>query len=110
MPTTKRGKLQVIVCQVDWTGYVDTLWPVNFSSKAGVNLFSLTCNFLQGNKSASDHGNNIMVNTLTGNIILDCQIKTCDGWAAGVDFLCKANIRGQYLLQPYLRIISLPSC
>ena len=32
-----------------------------------------------------------MVNTLTGNIILDCQIKTRDGWVAGVDFLWDSN-------------------
>ena len=32
-----------------------------------------------------------MVNTPTGNIILDCQIKTHDGWVTGVNFLCKAN-------------------
>ena len=31
-----------------------------------------------------------MVNTSTGNIILDCRIKTHDGWVAGVDFFCKA--------------------
>ena len=32
-----------------------------------------------------------MVNTPTGDIILDCQIKTHNGWVAGVDFLCKTN-------------------
>ena len=28
-----------------------------------------------------------MLNTSTSIIILDCQIKTCDRWVAGVDFL-----------------------
>ena len=32
-----------------------------------------------------------MVNTTCGNIILDCQIKTHNGWVAKVDFLCKTN-------------------
>ena len=32
-----------------------------------------------------------MVNTLTGNIILDCRIKTHDGWVAGVNFLRDSN-------------------
>ena len=32
-----------------------------------------------------------MVNTLTGNIILDCQIKTSDSWVAGLDFLWDSN-------------------
>ena len=32
-----------------------------------------------------------MVNTPIGNIVLDCQIKTHDGWVAKVDFHCKTN-------------------
>ena len=42
----------------------------------------LTCNLLQGNKISSEQWNNIMVNSSYGNIILDCWIKTCDGWVA----------------------------
>ena len=30
-------------------------------------------------------------NTSNDDIILDCQIKTCDGWVAGVDFLWASN-------------------
>ena len=91
MPATKKGKLQVKVCQVDGTEWVHTLWPVKFCPKAGANLLSLTCELSQGNKLASDHQSNIMVNTPTGNIILDCFIKTCNGRVAGVNFLHEAN-------------------
>ena len=35
---------------------------------------------------SSDDANNIVVITPIGNIILDCQIKTHDGWVAGVNF------------------------
>ena len=46
---------------------------------------------LTGQQDCKDHCNNIMVNTSTGDIVLDCQIKTCNGWVAEVDFLDKAN-------------------
>ena len=91
MPAKKKGKLQVKVCQVGGTEKVYTLWPVKICPKGGANLFSLMCKLLQGNKISGDHQNNIIVNTLTGNIILDCQIKTCNGWVAGVDFLQDSN-------------------
>ena len=55
MPAMKKGKLHVNVHQVDGTEQVHTLWPVKFCFKAGANLFSLTCEFLQGNKISSDH-------------------------------------------------------
>ena len=61
--------------------------------KAGANLFSLTCKLLQGNKFSSNHWNNIVVNPSYGNIILDHQIKTCDGWVAGVPFLQETSQR-----------------
>ena len=72
MPATKMGKLQVKVLQVNGTEWIHTIWPVKFCPKAGANLFSLTCKLLQENKIASVHQNNILVNTLTGNTILDC--------------------------------------
>ena len=37
------------------TYQVHTLWPVKFCPKAGANLFSLTCELLQGNKIPSDY-------------------------------------------------------
>ena len=46
---------------------------------------------LTGNKISSNQLNNIMINTPTGNIRLDHQIKTCNGWVAGVDFLWASN-------------------
>ena len=76
---------------VDGTEHVHTLFPVKFCPKAGGNLFSLTCKLLQGNKVSSDHQNNIVVYTPTGNVILDCLIKTRDDWVAGVDFLQDFN-------------------
>ena len=87
----KKGKLQVKVQQVNRTEQVHTLQPVKFCPKAGANLFSLTCELLQGNEISSYNQNNIMVNTPTGDIILDCQIKTCNSWVAGVDFLRDSN-------------------
>ena len=54
---------------------------------AGTNLYSLTCDFLQENKLSSNHQINIVVKSSKGHIILDCQIKTHDGWVALVKFL-----------------------
>ena len=76
---TKKGKLRVKVWQVDGTEQVHILWPVKCCPKV--------CELLQGNKISSDHQNNIVVKTPTGNIILDHQIKTHDSWVAKVDFL-----------------------
>ena len=39
----------------------------------------------------SDHQNNIMVESTNSDIILDCQIKTHDGWAARVKFLYETS-------------------
>ena len=89
MSATKRGNLLVKVRQVNITEQVNTLWSVKFCPKVGVNLLSLKCKLLQGNKISSDH--NIVGNTLTSDIILDHQIKTCDGWVAGVNILQDNN-------------------
>ena len=72
MPATKKGKPQVTVSQVHGEEQVNTLWPVKFCPSAGANLFSLTCELSQGNKISSDEWNNIVINTPSGNIILDC--------------------------------------
>ena len=87
LPATKKGKLWVKVRQVNGTEHVHTIWPVKFCPKAGVNLFYLLWELLQGSKISSDHQNNIVVNTATGNIILDCQIKIHDCWVTGAHFL-----------------------
>ena len=91
MPATKKSKLQVKVRQVNRAEQVHTLWPVKFCPKAGANLLSLMCELLQGNKISTDHLNNIVITTPSGNIILDCWIKTCDSWVAGVDFKQASN-------------------
>ena len=72
MPVMKKGKLQVKVYQVNGDEQVHTLWPVTFCPSAGANLFSLTCKLSQGNKISSNELNNIIINTPSGNIILDC--------------------------------------
>ena len=87
MFATKKGKLQVTVRQVHGEEQVHTLWPVKFCPSAGMNLFSLTCKLSWGNKISSNEFNNIIINTLSGDIILDRRIKTRDGWVTGVDFL-----------------------
>ena len=55
--------------------------------KTDVNLYSLMCKFLQGNKMKSDHNDKIMVHSRDSNIILDCCIKIHDSWIARVEFL-----------------------
>ena len=87
MPATKKGKLCINVCQVDGPELVHTLWPLKYCPKAGANLLSLRCKLSQENKISSNHQNNIVVNTTYGNIILDRQVKTCDGWIITVNFL-----------------------
>ena len=51
---------------------------MKYFTKAGANLYSLTCELSQGNKMTSDHYNNIMVQSSKGNIILYYCIKTHD--------------------------------
>ena len=87
MPTTKKGKLQVIVCQVNGEVQVHTLWSVKFSPTTGANLFSLMCELLHVNKILSNHFINIVINTPSGDIVLDCRIKTHNGWVAKVNFI-----------------------
>ena len=53
--------------KVDETEQVHTLWPMEFCLKAGANLFSLTCELLQG-KITSDHQNNIVVKSMDGDM------------------------------------------
>ena len=72
MSTMKKGKLQVNVWHVNWTEWICTLWSRKFCPKAGVNLFSLTYKFLQEKHTSSNHGNNIIVSSTKGDIILDC--------------------------------------
>ena len=56
-----------------------------------MNLISLTSKLLQGNKISTDHQNNIVVSTTFGNNVLDCQIKTPNGWVTRVKVLQETN-------------------
>ena len=76
---------------VDGTEWVYTIWPMRLCPKAGVNLFSLTCELLQGKILSSDHQNNIVVKCTDGDIIIDCQIKSHDSWVARVKFLVEIS-------------------
>ena len=86
----KKGELHVIVRQVNGQEQVHTLWPVKFCALASANLFSFTCELSWVNKISSNDANNIVVITPIGNVVLDRQIKTGDGWVAGVDFFRNA--------------------
>ena len=70
--------------------------------KVRLNLFPLTCKLLHGNKITSDHQNNIVVESSEGDIVLDCHIKTCNGWVTGVEFLHETSQEGAYPL-PLMR-------
>ena len=91
MPAMKKGKLWVIMQQVNIAEQVHTLWPVKFCPMAGANLFSLMCKLLRGNKISSDHLNDIVINTPNSEIVLDCWIMTCNGSVTRVDFLQASN-------------------
>ena len=73
--------------QVNGSERLHTLWPLEYGAKAVVNLFLLTCKLLKGGKIQSDEKNNIMIESSNGNIILDLQIETQDGWVARSEFL-----------------------
>ena len=60
MGSTKKLKLQMKLRQVDVSEIMHTLWPFSYWKKAVVNLFSLTCELLQGAKLSSDK----MINTV----------------------------------------------
>ena len=90
MPAMMKGKLCINIRQVNGTEWAHTLWPVKFCAK-GINLFSLTFKVFQGNGIKNSHQNNISVESSEGNIILDHQIKTDDGWVVGVKFLHESS-------------------
>ena len=54
----------------------------------------LTCKLSQGSKIPSDHKNSIIIQTMNGNVILGCKIKTRNHWVAGVWLLqeSKSNV------------------
>ena len=91
MLITKKGKLHVNVHQVDSTEWIHTLWLIKFCPEAVANLFSLMHKLSQGNNILNDQQNNIGIKCANGDIVLDCWIKTCDGWVAIVEFLHNIN-------------------
>ena len=105
MPAIKKGKLYINIQQVDGTEQVHPLWSIKFCPKAGVNLFFLMCELLQGNKIISDHQNNIVAKSSEGDILLECCIKTHDGWVARIKFLCETSQERASLLLPIKRKI-----
>ena len=49
----------------------NTLWPVEYCARVGVNLFSMTCELVQGSKLSSDNKNNFVLETACNEILLD---------------------------------------
>ena len=47
---------------------------------------------LQGSKILSDCNNNIVMQSASGNIVSDHQIKIHDGWVAGVKFFQETGL------------------
>ena len=70
MPATKKDKLHVNEWQVDGTKQIHTLWSLKFCPKASANLFFPMCKLYQEKTISSNHQNNIMVNSMDGNIFL----------------------------------------
>ena len=56
---------------------------------------------LAGKQDLKQSMQNIVINTPSGEIVLDRQIKILDGWVAGVDFLEASFEKGQCQQQPY---------
>ena len=87
MFATKKGKLHVKLHQVNGSKRLHALEPMKFCTKAGVNLYLLTCKLFQGNKIFSDFKSNIVIQSTSDDSIFNCWIKTHDGWVARVEFL-----------------------
>ena len=62
----KNGKLCMKVCQVDGTEWLHILWPMKYNTKAGANLYSLTCKLLKGGKKRRGDKSNILVQSYKG--------------------------------------------
>ena len=68
------------------------LWPIKYCVKVNLNVFFLTCKLSQSSKILSDCKTDFLVEQKSGNVILDCQIKTHDSWVAAVKFLWDVKI------------------
>ena len=86
MTAAIKGKLHTKACQVDGSEKLHILWPMKHCSKVHANLFLLTCKLLLGRKISSDCKNKIVVKSISGNTILDQQIKMKNSLVVGIEF------------------------
>ena len=78
----QKGQIEYIkVQQVNGNEKSDIFWPTKYFVKAAANLFSLIGNSCKGVQFQVTK-NNIVIQFMSDNIKLDCQIKTHDGWVA----------------------------
>ena len=75
---------------------------MNYCERASANLFSLTCELLQLSKPYSNKKNKKVLDTSNINVVLDCGIKTRDGWVAGVKFIHKGTSKRAHELEEEL--------
>ena len=75
------------VHQANGSNKLHVIWSMKYCIKAGGSLYPIICKLSQGSNILSDCKSNIVIQSESGNIIIDCQIKTCDGWLAEVEFL-----------------------
>ena len=59
-------------CQVDGSEKSHILWPIKYCTKGGANLFLLSCKLFQWSKILNSCKGNIVVQSISGNIMLDC--------------------------------------
>ena len=85
------------VCQVDGSKRLKVLWLMKFYTKAGAIFYLLICKLLQGSKILSNCKNNIVIQSTIRDIVLDCQIKTHNGWVARVKFLLEISLESPQL-------------
>ena len=66
---------------------IHILGPMKYCAKSGTILYFLTCKLLKESKIKSDHKKNTVIQSYDGNIVLDYQIRTHNGWVARFKFL-----------------------
>ena len=67
----KKGKPHEKVRHDDGSEILNTLWPVKYCRKVGINLFSLTYKLFQGTKLSSGNNNNFVLDSANCKIALD---------------------------------------
>ena len=71
MPAMKNSNPHIKIIQVGGSEQILVPWPVKYCAKAGVDLILLTCKLVKGSKISNKDKNNMVVQTTSGNIILD---------------------------------------